>query len=79
MSDMTKTVKPVEVFHLMSIKDVCRVTSLSRSTLWKKVQAGQFPKPISLSDDGIRKAFLAYEVKDWMESRIALRDAENGA
>lgn len=70
------SIQPVEVYRLMSIKDTCRVTSLSRSTLWKMVKSGRFPKPISLSDDGIRKAFLAYEVQQWIESRIVHRDTE---
>ncbi|GGA81308.1 hypothetical protein GCM10011491_05740 [Brucella endophytica] len=60
--------------QLISIRDVCSLTSLSRSTLWLKVKKGEFPKPISLSDDGIRKAFIADEVQAWIEGRISLRD-----
>lgn len=59
--------------RLLSIREVCALTSISRTTLWHKVREGQFPKPISLGG-GIRKAFLAEEVDDWIAERVAERD-----
>ena len=57
---------------LITIRQACEITSLSRTTLWSKARRGEFPKPVSLG--GGRKAFLASEVDDWIEARLAERD-----
>ncbi|OYR24694.1 hypothetical protein CES86_4983 [Brucella lupini] len=43
------------------------------------MKEGAFPKPISLSDDGIRKAFVSDEVQAWIDDRISLRDQKDAA
>lgn len=63
---------------LLSIREVCALTSLSRTSLWKHVRDGHFPKPLPLGN-GIRKAFLASEVDDWIAARIAERDNAEAA
>lgn len=65
--------------RLISIKDVCNRTCMSRSTLWAKIKAGEFPKPVRLSEDGIRKAFVSTEVDQWISSRIEIRDRSGAA
>jgi len=74
---MSKSVNSIK--SLISIREVCSITSFSRSTLWKKVKEGAFPKPVSLSDDGIRKAFVSDEVQAWIDDRISLRDQKDAA
>lgn len=74
---MSKSVNSIKT--LISIREVCSITSFSRSTLWKKVKEGAFPKPVSLSDDGIRKAFVSDEVQAWIDDRISLRDQKDAA
>ena len=64
--------------QLLSIREVCALTSLSRTTLWQKVRNGQFPRPISLGE-GIRKAFLAEELDAWIAERAAERDNAEAA
>ncbi|MFC3725460.1 helix-turn-helix transcriptional regulator [Neoaquamicrobium sediminum] len=59
--------------QLLSIRETCSRTTLSRTTLWQKVKRGEFPKPIGLGD-GIRKAFVASEVDAWIAARVAERD-----
>jgi len=59
--------------QLLSIKETCFRTTLSRTTLWQKVKRGEFPKPIALGE-GIRKAFLASEVDAWIAERMAERN-----
>lgn len=61
-------------FNLISINEVCDRTSLSRTTLWRMTRAGDFPAPITIT--GMRKAFVAAEIDDWIASRISARDAE---
>jgi prophage regulatory protein len=58
---------------LLSIREVCALTSLSRTSLWLKIREDQFPRPISLGN-GIRKAFLAEEIDAWISERVAERD-----
>jgi prophage regulatory protein len=59
--------------QLLSIRETCSRTTLSRTTLWQKVRTGEFPRPISLGT-GIRKAFLEREVNDYIAARVAERD-----
>ena len=59
--------------NLISIKETCRRTTWSRTTLWQKVRDGHFPKPVSFPDS-IRKAFVESEVNEYIAARIADRD-----
>ncbi|MFC3323316.1 helix-turn-helix transcriptional regulator [Mesorhizobium cantuariense] len=61
------------VTRFVSIREVCAMTSISRTALWKKIKEGSFPKPL-LIGDGVRKAFVLSEVERWMQSRIEARD-----
>jgi len=47
--------------------------SYSRDHLRRKVKAGEFPKPIPVSDRRI--AWIETEIDDWLSARIAKRDA----
>ena len=57
---------------LISIREACRITSLSRTTLWLKIKNDQFPKHVDLGCQ--RKAFLASEIDQWISERLAERD-----
>ena len=57
---------------LISIKEACGITSLSRTTLWKMIRKKQFPQPIRLACG--RKAFLASEIQEWIDNLTAERD-----
>ncbi len=49
---------------------------LSKSTLYRLISAGQFPRPVPL---GIRaRGWPEDEVDDWLEARRAERDARAG-
>ncbi|MEP4705277.1 MAG: AlpA family phage regulatory protein [Hyphomicrobiales bacterium] len=56
------------VAQLLSTKSVIEVTSLSRTTLWRKVQAGEFPSPVQLT--AARVGYLADEVDLWINDRV---------
>jgi prophage regulatory protein len=59
---------------LISGKEVCRRTSLSRASLYRLMAQDAFPKPVALH--GVRKAWIDSEVGDWIASRIAARNVE---
>ncbi len=45
------------------------VIPFSSATLWRKVKAGEFPKPLKLSDR--ITVWRAEDVREWIESRSA--------
>ncbi len=49
---------------LLPMKVVTHLTSLSRATIYRRVQAGTFPKPVSLG--GRRIAFAREELDHWI-------------
>ena len=53
---------------LIDVKDVCRVCALSRTTVWRKVKAGEFPKPIELGPT--RRAWRVGAVKAWLAEQV---------
>ena len=48
-------------------RDVCRLTGLARSTLYRMVQAGEFPLPVRLGQRAV--AWRLEEVLRWLDSR----------
>lgn len=55
--------------RLLSVKDVMKETSLSRTTIFRRVRDGQFPKSIPLG--GKRVAWSAAQVEQWKQERAA--------
>jgi prophage regulatory protein len=61
------TVPPGDRF--ISIRDVCQLTSLSRTTIWRMGRSNAFPREVRLSAG--RVAWLESDVRRWMEARHA--------
>jgi len=59
--------------RLLTPRAVCERTSLSRSSLDRLVAAGEFPKPIRITER--RLAYSAADVESWIESRVLDRAA----
>lgn len=54
--------------ELVSYAWVVRKTSLSRTTIWRRVRDDEvFPKPVDLG--GIRVGFYRSEVEEWVRNR----------
>ena len=53
--------------RLMRLPEVLKLTGLSRSTLYRKIKAGQFPAPVSLGPRSV--AWRESEVLDWIANR----------
>lgn len=51
---------------------VCDFLQFSRSTLLRRVAAGEFPRPVKLGPNSI--AWPADDVRAWASARIAARD-----
>lgn len=58
--------------QLLSLKEVCRLTSLSRTGVNKARDAGRFPAAVPL--DGRRIAFVRAEIEAWLAAKVAARN-----
>lgn len=64
--------------RIFRLQDVITTTGLSRSTVYKFIKEGTFPKPVSLGDRCV--GWVDSEVHDWILARIEERDlAAEGA
>lgn len=64
----------MKIIRLKQVKDV---TGLGRSTIYKYIAEGSFPKPISLGDRCV--GWLESEIYDWILARVAERDLQETA
>jgi prophage regulatory protein len=58
--------------RLIRLKDVKHVTGLGRSTIYKYIEEGAFPKSVSLGERAV--AWVESEVMGWVIARIEARD-----
>jgi prophage regulatory protein len=54
--------------QLLTIRDVQRITTLSRASIYRFMAAGRFPKPIEISSH--RRAWHLSEIAAWNESPL---------
>jgi prophage regulatory protein len=55
------------IAQLLRLPDVMRLTGLSRTTLYRLIDKGQFPRQINISVRAV--AWRASEVEAWIHSR----------
>jgi prophage regulatory protein len=65
--------RPVE--RLIRIDEVKRLTGLSTATLYRKIAAKEFPRPVRLG--AVARAWPLSEVQDWIAGRMELRGGCN--
>jgi prophage regulatory protein len=58
--------------RVMRLKEVMDTTGLSRSTVYKYISDGAFPKPITLGERCV--GWVESEVFEWLLARIEERD-----
>ena len=57
--------------RVIRLREVMRITGLSRSSIYAMMDAGEFPKQVRL---GLRAVgWLESEIYEWIESRAAKR------
>ncbi len=66
-----------EPLTLLRLSEVCRRTGKSRSEVYRRIAAGDFPQPVKLGERA--SAWPAHEVAAWIATRIAMRDAKGVA
>lgn len=60
--------------RLIRLKEVIDCTGLARSTIYKYIDEGTFPKSVSLGDRAV--AWVESEVQEWILERIEARDCQ---
>jgi len=55
-------------YQIYRINHVMHQTQLGRSTIYKKIKEGTFPKPLKLGPRA--SGWLAHEIQEWIESAI---------
>ena len=63
------TAKIPDDVELIRVAEVLRITGLSRSTLYEKMMANQFPKQVNLGTRSV--AWVKSEVQAWARERIS--------
>lgn len=58
--------------RLLRMREVCQRSGKSRSAIFRRVAAGDFPAPVKVGARAI--AWPEHEVTAWIASRIAARD-----
>ena len=53
--------------RLLHLKEVLRLTSLSRTHVYRLMALGEFPKSVAL---GARVAWIESQVEEWIQARI---------
>ena len=61
-------------FKLIKRKDVERLTTLSRSTIYDKMSKGTFPRPVKLGERAV--AWRESDVVAWLERRPQAGEVE---
>ena len=58
--------------RIIRLKEVVKMTGLGRSTVYKYITEGTFPKPVSLGDRCV--GWLESEVLGWITSKVEERE-----
>lgn len=62
-SKKTTNLKNLNDVFFVTVRETCRLTSLSRSTITKLEKKGEFPKRVQLTEN--RVGFRKCEVEEW--------------
>jgi len=68
MGTSSRKEKPQEPRRFYTITEVTQMTTLSRSTIYRKMEAGSFPHSIAISDHRI--GWAAQDIEAWCEFRM---------
>lgn len=58
--------------HMLRLRDVIKKTGLSRSSIYKYVSTGRFPKPVHLGERTV--AWVENEIEDWLMAKVNERN-----
>ncbi|HBP6280110.1 TPA: AlpA family transcriptional regulator [Pseudomonas aeruginosa] len=59
--------------RIIRLKEVVRSTGLARSTVYKLICSGEFPKPVPIVGRSV--GWVESKIQDWILARIEARDS----
>jgi prophage regulatory protein len=65
----TESVREGDVARILRFKQVAALVGLGKSSIYRKVQEGTFPKPIKLGS-ARASGWISTEVYDWIDDQI---------
>ncbi|WP_426612538.1 helix-turn-helix transcriptional regulator [Bradyrhizobium sp. McL0616] len=63
--------------RFLRVSEVVPMVGFSKNTLYARIRAGTFPKPIALGPQ--TTAFLEEEVLEWMKTQVAVARGYSGS
>ncbi|MEZ8196061.1 AlpA family transcriptional regulator [Vibrio cortegadensis] len=60
--------------RLIRLKEVINQTALSRSAIYRQMNAGEFPQSVSLGDRAV--AWVEAEVQEWIIDKVSQSNRE---
>ena len=69
MPENEQVVTPYNPISLLRIPEVIQRTGLSRSTIYRMVDRGEFPRPVPLTSRTV--AWSSSEIDRWIQERLA--------
>lgn len=59
--------------RILRLNDVMEQTGMARSTIYKFIDAGTFPKPVPLGGRSV--GWIDLEIVRWIEDKVKIRDS----
>jgi prophage regulatory protein len=59
--------------RLLRLKEVKKLTSLGRTSIYNYMEDGRFPKSVKLGERAV--AWVESEIEEWIQQRIQSRDS----
>lgn len=69
---MKNTTLSIPAQRLLRLSELTQITCLSKSSIYNYINAGTFPKQISVGSRSVR--WLDLEVQEWIQNRINERN-----
>lgn len=74
-TDKKKKLKPIKPsIQWLTAKETMTLAEISRTTMYKKIKAGEFPKPIKI---GKKSLWVEHEINDWIKEQMGLPTSIN--
>ena len=65
------------MYKVLRLREVIGKTGLAKSTVYKKISEGEFPKQFSLGGKAV--GWLESDIEEWIKSRVLIAVNDNGA
>ena len=62
------------MMKILKLKMVVEITGLGRSSIYKLIEQGEFPKQVSLGERAV--GWVESEIEEWIISKIEERDQQ---